>query len=66
MKNLFFIKVDQPGDVLYLHPLEDGYEVRDKMVGAALWKDEAAAILAIKKFEEWNPGVKFKLEKLIL
>jgi hypothetical protein len=62
---LFFIKVDQPGPTLYVHPLgEDGYQVIDRREGAALWRGENEAILFIKQIQRLMPGRKFKLEIL--
>jgi len=69
-EKMYFVKVDQRGQTLYVHPCYDPhddreYEVRDYKDGAAMWKDEAAAILFIKEIERCNPGVKFKLEMIV-
>lgn len=62
-EKIYFIKVDQPGRPLYVHPCDDGgYQVLDKKEGAAVWFDEAGAILMIKGLEQTNPERKFKLE----
>jgi hypothetical protein len=63
-EKLYFIKVDQPGPTLYVHPLEDGYEVRDYKEGAALWRDEADAILFVKQMRQLRPEIRLKLEVL--
>jgi hypothetical protein len=64
-EKFYLIKVDQTGPTLYIHPTgEGGYEAKNTKNGAALWRDEAAAILWIKEAEELNPGRKFKLERL--
>jgi len=64
-ERLYFIKVDQPGTTLYVHPLgQDGYQVLDGKEGAALWRGEHEGIMFIKQIEKINPGRKFKLEVL--
>jgi len=65
MGKLYFIKADQPGPVLYVHPLgDDGYQVLAGREGAALWLGEHEAILFIKQMEKLLPLIKFKLEAL--
>jgi len=61
-ENLWIIKVDQPGPILYVHPLgDDGYQVMDKREGCAAWKDEPSAILFIMQLQRLTPH-RFKLE----
>jgi hypothetical protein len=57
----YFIKVDQPGPILYLHPNGDGYSVFDKKEGAAMWRTDGEAIRCIKQLEKLT-GRKFKVE----
>jgi hypothetical protein len=66
-EKFYLIKVDQTGPTLYIHYTEEGdYAVKNTIIGAALWRDEAAAILWIKGAEELNPGRKFKLERFAI
>lgn len=68
-EKFYAIKVDQPGPTLYVHPCygpydDAGYQVLDQINGAALWRDEASAILFIRGLGKTMPGRKFKLELL--
>jgi len=63
---MYFVKVDQDGPTLYVHPLgEDGYQVLDRKDGAAMWRTENEGILFIRQLERLLPGRKFKLEIII-
>lgn len=62
-EKFYFVKVDQPGPTLYVHPDGDGYRVFDRKEGAAMWRTDGEAIRFIKQLQKIT-GRRFKVEAI--